>query len=224
MKTPNKLSLIFYNCRNNSLGTCSILFQASVLLYLPTAGRVPKKESERFMEVHSKPWLFPPAARHVTSWFQQVGIIALPCLAHETGERITGHTGWAGLFPTQLSGTLSQVPQLLCFYLIFLNATVGEASPFSQCQEVDDAIKATWKAREGGMSLIPTVFLWPPAKPPFVLERPILINMDCQQLDTARANHPTDGSTLYALVKGQYGNTSCCCFFSFFSPPPPFPS
>lgn len=111
MKTPNKLSLIFYDYRNNSLGTCSILFQASILLYLSSAGRVPKKESGRFMEVHSKPWLFPPAARYVTSWLQQVGITALHCLAHETGERITGHTGWAGLFPTQLSGTLSQVPQ-----------------------------------------------------------------------------------------------------------------
>lgn len=60
------------------------------------------------MEAHSKPLLFLPSARYVISWFQQVGITVLPCLAHEPVVRIMG---WPGLFLTQLSGTLTQVPQ-----------------------------------------------------------------------------------------------------------------
>lgn len=43
----------------------------------------------------------------------------------------------------------------------------------SKCQEVEDSVKACWKIRERKyMSNFSSVYLWPPAKPPLVLERP----------------------------------------------------
>lgn len=96
----------------------------------------------------------------------------LACLALENHR---SHTV-GGLFPTELSGTLSQVPQTaLPFYLMLLNTVWGKGITLivSKCQEVEDAVKACWKIRERRhKSNFYSVFLWPPANPPLVLERP----------------------------------------------------
>lgn len=135
------------------------------------------------MEAHSKPLLLLPSARRVISWSQQVGITALSCLAHETGERIRG---WPGLFPTQLSGTLPQVSQLALPSSDVFNYNCGKGKGFDSLK-----VSGGWgfckgilenQGRRHKLNSY-SVFPWPPAKLFFVLEGPIV---DKYGLPTAR--------------------------------------
>ena len=104
-----------------------------------------------------------------------------------------------GLFPTELSGTLSQVPQTaLPFYLMLLNTVWGKGITLivSKCQEVEDSVKACWKIRERKyMSNFSSVYLWPPAKHPLVLERPAADKCRLPTVRHSLGKTPTDGST-----------------------------